>query len=307
LRILALLSALLGLALPLSVLADNGPSSTPKRAVTKFGNEEAITPERLKAHLEFVASDEMEGRDTPSRGLDVATLYVATQMKLWGAQPGGDEGTFFQKIPLSQRAINTKTSTIEFDGTKYAFGNGFKSATGASSASGKMVYAGHGYMIKKKSIDPWAGLDVKGKIVIVASGFPKGSGWQDIQGTAGVDFEWPTQAAEKRGALALVTVPDAEYLNGWNAATAAKIGGTTPDNGDQSGGFPTVVVAPALAAAIFNGEQMSGAAAGKGAEAPDKPFELEANKTLRIAVEIEKTIVYTRNVVAIIPGTDPKL
>ena len=48
----------------------------------KVANDQAITPDRLKSHLEFIASDEMEGRDTPSRGLDTATLYVATQLKL---------------------------------------------------------------------------------------------------------------------------------------------------------------------------------------------------------------------------------
>jgi Zn-dependent M28 family amino/carboxypeptidase len=67
---------------------------------TTFGNNGAITPQRLRAHLEFIASDELEGRDTPSRGLDIATLYVATQLKLWGAKPAGDNGTFFQSVSV---------------------------------------------------------------------------------------------------------------------------------------------------------------------------------------------------------------
>lgn len=66
----------------------------------KFGNEKAITPDRLKAHLYFVAHDLLEGRNTPSRGLDIACWYVATQLQLWGAQPAGDDGTFFQKVKL---------------------------------------------------------------------------------------------------------------------------------------------------------------------------------------------------------------
>jgi Zn-dependent M28 family amino/carboxypeptidase len=69
-------------------------------------NDKAITPGRLKAHLELVASDLLEGRDTPSRGLDLATLYVATQLKLWGATPAGDNGTFFQDVPQSRGAHN---------------------------------------------------------------------------------------------------------------------------------------------------------------------------------------------------------
>lgn len=74
--------------------------SAPLVHAQKFGNDAAITPDRLKAHLELVASDEMGGRDTPSLGLDITAKYLAAQLALWGAQPGGDNGTFFQKIKL---------------------------------------------------------------------------------------------------------------------------------------------------------------------------------------------------------------
>lgn len=66
----------------------------------KYPNDQAITPDRLHAHLEYVASDEMGGRDTPSLGLDLTSKYLATQLNLWGAKPGGDGGSFFQKIKL---------------------------------------------------------------------------------------------------------------------------------------------------------------------------------------------------------------
>lgn len=69
-------------------------------AQTKFEGIEAITQDRLRAHLELVAHDLLEGRDTPSRGQDIAALYVATQLRLWGAKPGGDKGTFLQEFEL---------------------------------------------------------------------------------------------------------------------------------------------------------------------------------------------------------------
>ena len=69
-------------------------------AQPKIGNDRAITPDRLRSHLSYVASDEMGGRNTPSNGLDLTAKYLATQMELWGAMPGGDNGTFFQKIRL---------------------------------------------------------------------------------------------------------------------------------------------------------------------------------------------------------------
>lgn len=82
------------------------------QAQTKFANEGAITPDRLRAHLELVASDEMGGRDTPSLGLDITCKYLAAQLKLWGATPGGDNGTFFQKIKLVKGRMAKDASVV---------------------------------------------------------------------------------------------------------------------------------------------------------------------------------------------------
>ena len=78
--------------------------------VSATGNINAITRARLKTHLEFVAHDLMEGRDTPSRGLDITCLYVATQLRLWGAKPAGDKGSFLQKVDLTKYGMAGKSS-----------------------------------------------------------------------------------------------------------------------------------------------------------------------------------------------------
>ena len=77
-------------------------------AQARIANENAITGARLKAHLELVANDLLEGRNTPSPGLDLACTYVATQLKLWGAKPAGDDGGFFQKIDLGPKGMAGK-------------------------------------------------------------------------------------------------------------------------------------------------------------------------------------------------------
>lgn len=101
-RSMRLVTSLL-FALSLSVaFAQNAPVKVANSSAPKIGNVEAIRADRLKAHLEFIANDLLEGRNTPSRGLDIATWYVATQLKLWGAQPAGDNGTFFQDINLKE-------------------------------------------------------------------------------------------------------------------------------------------------------------------------------------------------------------
>lgn len=284
-------------------------SASAVNAQSKFGNEKAITPDRLKSHLEFIASDEMEGRDTPSRGLDIATLYVATQLKLWGAQPAGDDGTFFQKIKLSRGNVELEKSSVEFGGKTYSYGDGFKNAFFGGAVTGKMVYCGHGYMFKGKGIDPFAGVDLKGKIMVVASGLPKGASFQDMQGEAGKDYMWPAFAAQKLGAVGILTIPDDDYLKNWSPRTSSRMGGFSMEGESDGGGasVPSIVAGPDLVKAVFEGESVSADDAMKGREASDKGVELASAKSLKLTVSENKEVVYTRNVVAIVPGSDPKL
>ena len=289
-------------ALVLATLASGAYSQS------TFANEKAITPDRLKAHLEFIASDEMEGRDTPSRGLDIATLYVATQLKLWGATPAGDNGTFFQKVTINQRSVDEEKSSIEFAGTAYKFGEGFKSTSKGATATGRLVYAGHGYIFKKRGINPYVGLDVKGKILVVASGLPKGATYQDFQGAEGTDYVWPELAARNLGALGVLTIPDADYLSSWNQTAGRKMGDAGPSDGnDPNDGISNTFVGPSLARAIFEGESVSAAEALSGENAPEKGFIFAKTKSIKINVSEVVQAKSARNVVAIVPGSDPKL
>src|SRR5215813_2100396 len=61
---------------------------------------ESVTAKQLSDYLYFVASDEMEGRDTPSRGLDTTAKFIAMNLSRWGFKPAGDNGTFLQRIDL---------------------------------------------------------------------------------------------------------------------------------------------------------------------------------------------------------------
>src|SRR4051812_47159875 len=61
---------------------------------------------RLKADLSFIASDELEGRETPSRGLDVAARYLAARLQALGLKPGGDDGTYFQHFGTTRRGVD---------------------------------------------------------------------------------------------------------------------------------------------------------------------------------------------------------
>src|SRR5215475_12865802 len=65
------------------------PAKAAAAAPSAHGNADAITEDELKIFLYFLASDELEGRNLPSRGYDTAALYVASHLAEWGLKPGG--------------------------------------------------------------------------------------------------------------------------------------------------------------------------------------------------------------------------
>src|SRR5436190_7525823 len=87
--------AALGTFAVLSVVGVDRTSAQTKSKAAKatppptYGNVEAVTQEELKNYLYFIASDQLEGRNFPSRGFDTAAIYVAGHLAEWGLKPGG--------------------------------------------------------------------------------------------------------------------------------------------------------------------------------------------------------------------------
>src|SRR3979490_875834 len=89
------------------------PKATPAVTLSAARGVDTITAEQFKDYLSFIASDEMEGRDTPSRGLDTTAKFLATNCARWGFRPAGDEGGFFQKIDLRRDMIDKAETRVQ--------------------------------------------------------------------------------------------------------------------------------------------------------------------------------------------------
>src|ERR1041385_9505656 len=99
-----------------SLLVVTFPATYAQRAVNKPRTSaaatsaqrsvETIDAAQLRDYLTFIASDEMEGRDTPSRGLDTTAKFLAMNLHRWGFKPAGDDGSFFQRIGLRRALID---------------------------------------------------------------------------------------------------------------------------------------------------------------------------------------------------------
>src|SRR5256886_4369151 len=117
----------------LSVAVPNGlaqrrsarPAATKTATVITSRGVDTITAAQLRSYLTFIASDEMEGRDTPSRGLDTTAKFIAMNLERWGFKPAGDEATYFQKIALRRDQLDPAKSSAEINGQKFNFGDDF--------------------------------------------------------------------------------------------------------------------------------------------------------------------------------------
>src|SRR4051794_18030574 len=183
-----------------------------------YGNADAITEAEMKIYLYFLASDQLEGRNLPSRGYDVAALYVASHLAEWGLKPGGStEQTdgplqpYFMPLEMVSKSVIPEESkasitlpagrggrgggagppaepagpvTLEYakDWT-VAGGRGAPPLQPVDVTAG-LVFAGNGYVIDKKKINPYDGIDVKGKIIVVA-GLPAEIAAQQAAGRGG--------------------------------------------------------------------------------------------------------------------------
>ena len=72
----------------------------------QYTSEVSADPARIKSHLRFLSDDLLEGRDTGSRGHEIASMYIASEFEKYGLIPAGDDGTYMQRMPLVQASID---------------------------------------------------------------------------------------------------------------------------------------------------------------------------------------------------------
>ena len=141
---------------------------------------ESIDPEKIRAHVKFLASDLLEGRGPGKRGAELAAEYIATQFALDGLKPAGDNGTFYQNVPLYAVHTDEAQTTASFvpqagskpgEPIKLTYGSDYvtKDERGEASADidAPIVFVGYGIVAPEYHWDDYAGVDVKGKVLLV--------------------------------------------------------------------------------------------------------------------------------------------
>jgi len=360
------LLAILSLAVLFTTGATKPPresarKATKSRTTAKYGNADSITENEMKIYDYFLASDQLEGRNLPSRGYDTAALYVASHLAEWGLKPGGSTADtngplqpYFMPFALVTREVvaedskaslsaplpfarpgepaELRTTAFEYgkDWTVQPFG-GFRGLPPAESVdvSGSLIFAGNGFVINKSNANPYQGLDVHGKIIVVA-GLPPALAAQQAAAAARrgppgpnplgencTDYLTPEEYAAKNGAVAVLRIADFQQLS----AMANPNGGRGPSlNGPNfqvtkfqeqpaCPAAPSIIAGVEMTNAIFQGEKLNAPEAfyAAGTNAQHDSFALKDEKKLILHAAIRSEEGHGENVVGILEGSDPIL
>src|SRR5688572_2388978 len=166
-----------------------------KKIVQKI--EESVIAREIEAHLSFLCSDDMRGRDTGSREIDIAANYITSQLKIFGAKPIQNDTSYFQQV-LLEKTVAPKNASMVVGADSFKLKDDLLYLGGSSTTlNGDIIFVGYGTNADFESVD------VKGKIVVAFAGS------NDSTNAAQALFsDSPAKAkvAFKHGASALVEI-----------------------------------------------------------------------------------------------------
>ncbi len=172
-----------------------------------------ITPDFLSRQINYLASDSMKGRNTPSPQLDSAAAYIASNFKSWGLKPWN--GSYFQEVPLcTDRLGDTNELSITRNGASFmlTIKSDYVPYDFSSSASvtAAVVFAGYGITAPEYNYDDYKGIDAKGKIVVIFRNEPQkddsASVFMGREDTKYVALKEKMKNAIKHGAAGMLVV-----------------------------------------------------------------------------------------------------
>ena len=305
--------------LSLGALAQNIPSAV-KTA------EDSIDPEKIRAHVKFLSDDLLEGRGPGLRGSEIAAQYIATQFALYGLKPGGDNGTYLQQINfVGMNAIPEKTTMsiippkrpegqigimlYSYDlkyGDDYTVSN--RTLTPVVDIDAPIVFVGYGVDAPEFNWNDYAGIDVKGKVILCIVGDPPSTDPNFFGGDALTYYgrwTYKFEEAARKGAIGALIIHRTDLASyGWDVVKNSNTSEKTyiRDNKDpqlEAASWIQLDVAKQIFKSANLDADAEIAAAGKrGFKAIELPVRLHTH------VESVVRPFQSPNVVGILPGTN---
>jgi Zn-dependent M28 family amino/carboxypeptidase len=277
---------------------------------------QGISPDRIRAHVQFLADDLLEGRGTGARGGDIAARYIATQFALDGLKPAGDDGGYLQRVDFTgvQTLDGTKVSLVPARGaaadltrgTDYVVGN--QTQTDSVDIDAPIVFAGYGIDAPEYHWDDFKGVDVKGKVILVIVNEPPSNDPKFFAAETMTYYgrwTYKYEEAARKGAVGALIIHRTDLASyGWNVVQSSWSNEQVYLANDKD---------PKLAAAAWiQWDVARQIFADSGLELDDmvalagtrkfKARELPVRFKAHIESDVRKSVSY--NVVAMLPGTD---
>jgi Zn-dependent M28 family amino/carboxypeptidase len=279
--------------------------------------EASIDGEKIRAHVKFLSDDLLEGRGPGLRGSELAAKYIATEFALYGLKPGGDNGTYLQQINfVGMNAIPAKTTfslvpqqgaAIDLKyGDDYTVSN--RKLTPTVDIDAPIVFVGYGATAPEFQWDDYAGVDVKGKVILCIVGDPPSDDPKFFGGKALTYYgrwTYKFEQAARMGAVGALIIHRTDLASyGWDVVKNSNTSEKTYLHDDknpqlEAASWIQLDVAKKLFAASGMDLDAEMTAAGKrGFKAVELPIRLKAH--------VESTVrpFQSANVVGILPGAN---
>ncbi len=279
--------------------------------------EAGISAERIRAQVRFLADDLLEGRYPGLRGGELAAKYIATQFALDGLAPGGDNGSYLQQVKfVGMKAIPDKTSYIiepkNGAAAPLTYGEDYTVSDQRLSAEANVdapiVYVGYGVVAPEFGWNDYAGVDVKGKVVLCIVGDPPSDDPKFFGGKAMTYYgrwTYKFEEAARQGAVGALIIHRTDLASyGWDVVKNSNTSERTFLAEDANAKLEAAswvqleVAKKIFAASGMSFEEEFAAAGKKGFKAVELPVRLKAH----IASVVRP--FESPNVVGILRGAD---
>jgi Zn-dependent M28 family amino/carboxypeptidase len=278
-----------------------------------------VDPEKIRAQVRFLASDLLEGRGTGQRGGDIAADYIATQFALYGLKPGGENGTYMQKVPMEGIATQDDSTLTLVPNRGAPIELDYRADFVATDETGKalndldadIVWMGYGIDAPEFNWNDYKDVDVKGKVLLMLVNEPPSDDPKFFAGRALTYYgrwTYKFEEAARKGAAGVMLIHKTGMASyGWDVVRSSWSGERAYLRNDPA---PKLKVASWIQfdaarnltqACGMNLDEMIAAAQNPGF----KPVSLPAKVKAHIVSKVRR--FDSNNVIAKLPSTDPKL
>ena len=269
-----------------------------------------LSAARYLERVTYLARDEMKGRGDGSPELDQAADYIASQFRTFGLKAAGNDHTYFQNFELTTGANFGSKNQLQLSGENLRINEDFVPIAFSNTAEfeGPVVFAGYGITAAELHYDDYQGINANAKVVVILRHEPQeldpASPFNGTNFTVHASFINKAINARQHGAKGIVFITDPNN----HVSEADTVGEATRIEESTDFGISAVQARRGPVMKLFKDAGRDLAAIQKKIDAnlESQSFELPAVR-IRIATEVNRTRKTVRNVVGMLPGSDPAL